>query len=110
MPIADALLAGAEPAFLRDVEDHAVRILELALEVLFLLVVAQVEEELAAGRLDLLLRRRDVVDLEAEMMGADEVLGVIEPRAALAGVVQQREVDHPVAQVDGGGEIERLLP
>ena len=62
---------GALPAVLRDVEDHAVRVLELALEVAGAFV-AEVEEELAAGRLDPLLRLDQVVDLDAEMVGADE--------------------------------------
>ena len=48
----------------RDIEDHAVRILELALEVAGAFV-AEVEEELAAGRLDALLRLDAVVDLDA---------------------------------------------
>jgi hypothetical protein len=45
---------------LRNIEDHAVRILELALKVAMPLV-AKVEEELAARRLDLLLGLRDVL-------------------------------------------------
>src|SRR5690349_1148560 len=62
---------GALPAVLRDVEDHAVRVLELPLEVAFALV-AEIEEELAAGRLDPLLRLDQIVDLDAEVVGADE--------------------------------------
>src|SRR4051812_21146379 len=41
-----------EPAFLRNVEDDAVRVLELALEVHIFLRLAQVEEKRAACRLD----------------------------------------------------------
>src|SRR2546423_1879485 len=91
---------GSLPALLRDVEDHAVGILELALEVLLLGVAAEVEEELAAHGLDLLLRLGEVVDLEAEVVRADVVLRVVETRAALAEVVEQREVDHAVAEVN----------
>src|SRR5581483_1727627 len=106
---AGSKLPGPLPALLRDVEDDAVGILELALEVLLLGVVAEVEEELAAERLDPFLRFRQVVDLEAEVVRADVALGVVEARAALAEVVQQGEIDHAVAEVDGGGEVERLL-
>src|SRR5689334_6468354 len=102
-------LPGPLPALLRDVEDDAVGVLELALEVLLLGVVAEVEEELAAERLDLLLRLGEIIDLEAEMVCADVALRIVQARAALAEVVQESEVDHAVAQVDGGGEIKRLL-
>ena len=68
---------GSLPAVLRDVEDHAVRILELALEVAVALV-AEVEEELAAGRFDALLRLGQIVDLDAEMVRADEFLAFLE--------------------------------
>src|ERR1041385_4748126 len=75
-------LPGPLPALLRDVEDDAVGVLELALEVLLLGVVAEVEEELAAERFDSLLRLGEVVHLEAEVVGADEVLGVEIGRAS----------------------------
>src|SRR5205823_14020929 len=63
------------PAGVVDVEDDAVRIPELALEA-FVALLAEVEEKLAAGRLDRLLPFLEVVDLEAEVMHADEVLRV----------------------------------
>src|SRR6185312_6717033 len=97
------------PAFLRDVEDDAVGILELALEVLFLSVIAEVEEELAAARLDLLLRLGQVVDLEAEVVRADVAFRIVEARTALAEVVEKGEVDHAVAEVYSGGKVERFL-
>src|SRR2546421_11681402 len=99
----------ALPALLGDVEDDAVGILELALEAFLLGVVAEVEEELAAQRLDPLLRLGEVVDLKAEVVRPDVVLRVVEARAALAEVVEQREVDYAVAEVDGRREVERLL-
>src|SRR5918911_1492137 len=94
----------ALPALPRDVEDDAVGILELALEIFLLRIVAEVEEKLAAGGLDRFLRFGEIVDLEAEVVGADEVLPVLQARAALALVVEEREVDHPVAKINGGGE------
>ena len=61
----------ALPAVLGNIEDHAVGVLELALEIA-VTFVAEVEEELAAVRLDALLGLDEIVDLEAEMMRADE--------------------------------------
>ena len=66
---------GAEPALLGDIENDPVRVLELALEILLLGIIAQVEEEGAARCFDALLRGCEIIDLEAEMMGADEALG-----------------------------------
>ena len=65
-----------------NVEDDAVRILELALEI-SLSLVAEVEEELAAGLLDAPLRLDEIVDLEAEMIGADDLARVVEVVALL---------------------------
>src|SRR5512140_2141361 len=59
------LVLGELPALPVDVEDDAVRIAELALEAV-VLRFAEIEEELAAGLLDLLLLLRQVVALEAE--------------------------------------------
>src|SRR5260221_10549763 len=74
-------LLSSEPALLGDIEDHAVGVLVLDLEVRFFLRASEREEELAAGSLDLLLRRLEIVDLEAEVMRADEVGGVLEAGA-----------------------------
>ena len=66
---------------LGNVEHDAVRILELAFEIA-LARVAEVEEEFAAELLDLLLRLGEIVDLEAEMVGADvtdRVVQVVRP-------------------------------
>ena len=51
-------------------------------------LVAKVEEELAARRLDLLLRLGEVVDLKAEMIGADGVFRVRQVVALAAGEVR----------------------
>jgi hypothetical protein len=72
------LLFGSEPATLGNVEDDAIRILELALEVDLVLALAEVEEERAASVFDAFLHLSDVVDNEPEVMGAGEVLGVLE--------------------------------
>src|SRR5581483_645584 len=83
--------------------------LEFPLEVLLLGIAAQVEEELAARRLDSLLRLRKIIHLKPEVVGADEALRVLQAGAALALVVQQREVDDAVAEVHRGSEVERLF-
>jgi hypothetical protein len=77
-------VCGAEPAFFRHIEDDAVRVLELSLEVLLLLVGAKIKEKISSCGFDAALRFGNVVDLKTEMMGADEAFGVIEARAALA--------------------------
>src|SRR5712672_3301145 len=61
---------GELPALPVDVEDDSVRVLELALKAL-VPRIAEIEEELAAGLLDLLLLRRKIVALKAEMVDAD---------------------------------------
>src|SRR5262249_13866649 len=86
----------------------SVRVLELALEVDLVLALAEVEEEGAARALDALLRLGEVVDLEAEMVRADETLCVLQPRAALALERQQRKVDDAVAEIDARADIEVL--
>src|SRR3974377_2117911 len=88
----------AEPAFFGDVEDDPARVLELALEILLPRIIPEVEEEAAAACFDALLGGGEIVDLEAEMMGADEALGVVEPGAALAEIVEEGEVDDGVAE------------
>src|SRR5258708_552628 len=75
------VLLSSEPALLGNIEDHAVGVLVLDLEVRFFLRFAEGEEEFPAGGLDALLRRLDVVDLEAEMVGADEIGGVLDSGA-----------------------------
>ena len=93
---------GELPALPVDVEDDAVRILELALEAV-VLGVAEIVEELAAGLLDLLLLRRQVVALEAEVVDADEFARMLQPGADLALVLQQCKIDLTVAHVDAIG-------
>src|SRR5260221_7612953 len=74
-------LLSPEPALLGDIEDHAVGVLVLDLEVRFFLRASEREEELAARRFDALLRRLEVVHLEAEVVRADEVGGILEAGA-----------------------------
>src|SRR5262249_59585321 len=97
-----------EPALLGNIEDDPVGILELALEVHLVLAFAEVEEERAARALDALLRLGEVVHLEAEMVGADEAFCILEPRAALALERQERKIDHAVAEIDAGADVEIL--
>ena len=97
--IALELAFGQSPAFVVDVEDDAVRIAELALEVV-IVRIAKIEKELSARALDPLLLVLDVVALEAEVVDADVAVGVLQAGAGLALVLQQREVDLAVAHVD----------
>ena len=46
--------------------------------------MAKIKEKTAARGLDPLLSRGQIVHLEAEMMGADEALCIVEPGAAFA--------------------------
>src|SRR5262245_35229836 len=101
---------GPLPTVFRNIEDHPVRVLELALEIAVALV-AEVEEKLAAIGLDALLRLGEVVDLEAEMMRADEGRALLEIGRLAAGLpleIEQREIDHAVAHVDRGTDVQIL--
>ena len=60
----------SEPTFARDFEDDAVGIFEFVLEVFLFLIFAEIEEELAAGSLNLLLGCSEIVDLETEVIRA----------------------------------------
>src|SRR5205823_697887 len=71
--------------------------------------LAEREEELAARRLDALLRLLEVFDLEAEVMRADEALGVLQSRARFALVFEEREIDHAVAEIDRRAHVDVLL-
>src|SRR5215475_11623764 len=93
---------GPLPTVFRNIEDHPVRVLELALEIA-VAFVAEVEEKLAAIGLDPLLRFGEVVDLEAEMMRTDVGRALLEIGRRAAGLplkIEQREIDHAGAHVD----------
>src|ERR1700683_2346331 len=97
----------ALPAVLGNIEDDAVRVLELALEIA-VTFIAEIEEEFAAVGLDALLSFGQVVDLEAEMMCADKALGVLDVGRLAAGAgreVGQGEIDGAVAHVNGRADI-----
>src|SRR3954465_5297353 len=108
-PLIGALPGSPDPAFLREIDDAAVGILVLHLEVRIFLALAEREEELAAGGLDAFLRLLEIVHLEAEMVRAHEARRVLEPGAALALVLEQRQVDHAVAEIDGRAHVDVLL-
>src|SRR5262245_51872334 len=91
-------------------DSHPVRLRELALEVA-VARVAKIEEKFAAMRLDALFRFGEVVDLEAEMMRADEARALLEVgglAAGRSGKIEQREVDHPVGHVDRRADLQVL--
>src|ERR1700757_3843435 len=108
-PIRAPLLRRPGPALLGDVEEDAVGVLVLPLEVGVLLRLAEREEELAAGRLDALFRRLEIVHLEAEVMRANEAGGVLQARPRLALVREEREVDDAVAEIDRRAEVDVLF-
>src|SRR5262245_64872173 len=91
-------------------DSHPVRLRELALEVA-VARVAKIEEKFAAMRLDALFRFGEVVDLEAEMMRADEARALLEVGGLAAGrpgEIEQREVDHAVRHVDRRADLQVL--
>src|SRR5690242_18846700 len=95
---------------LGDIEDHAVRILKLALEIAVPLL-AEIEEEFAAVGLDALLRFGEIVHLEAEMVGADmgaRIFKIGSLAAGAAGKVEQSQIDHAVAHVDRRADVQIL--
>jgi hypothetical protein len=106
---ADSLPGCPEPSLFRDVKNNAVRIFELALKVLLLLIISKVEEERAASVFDALLDRPNIFHLKTKMMGADEILCIIQPRAALAEIIQERQVYDAIAEIDRRREVEGLL-
>src|SRR5215468_6637708 len=74
-------------------------------------LVAEVEEELAAIGLDALLRFGEVIDLEAEMMRADEGRALLEIGRLAAGLplkIEQREIDHAVSHLERGTAVDVL--
>src|SRR5438067_5513774 len=104
-----ALLRRADPPLLGKIEDHAVGVFVLHFEVRLFLALAEGEEEFAARCLDALLRFLEVLDLKPEVMRADEALGILEPGACFALVLKEREIDHAVAQVNGGAHVDVLF-
>src|SRR6202140_5042945 len=98
------------PAVLGNIEDDAVGVLELALEIA-VTFVAEIEEEFSAVRLDAFLGLGEIVDLEAEMVGADEAFRVFQVRGRGAGAtreIEKGEVDDAVAHVDRRADIQIL--
>src|SRR3954464_4271143 len=108
-PFIGALPGSPDPAFLREIEDHAVGILVLHFEVRIFLALAEREEELAARGLDPFPGLVEIVHLEAEMVRADEARRILEAGAALALVLEEREIDDAVAEVDGRAHVDVLL-
>src|SRR3984957_10256626 len=101
---------GALPAVLGNIEDDAVGVLELAFEIA-MTFVAEIEEEFAAGRFDFLLGLDEIVDLEAEMVSADEGFGIFQVRGRGAGAgreIEQGKIDRAVAHIDRRADIQIL--
>src|SRR6478735_7820253 len=91
---------GAEPSILRYVKYDAVGILEFPFEVSET-IVAEIEKECSSGGLDFLLRFRQIVNLEAEVIGPDCLGGVaLDVIALAAGKIEQRKIDDAVTHVD----------
>src|SRR5260370_14680525 len=67
---ASLVTVGALPAALGNIEDHAIGIFELALEIAVPLL-AEIEEEFAAIGFDAPLRFGEIVDLKAKMVRSD---------------------------------------
>ena len=108
LPIA----VGTFPAAPGNIEDHAVGIFELALEIAVPLL-AEIEEEFPAIGFDAPLRLGEIVDLKAKMVGAD-IAGWVFQIGGLAacrtGEIEQGEIDHAVAHVNRRADVEILAP
>src|SRR5581483_10889139 len=87
----------SDPALVRDVEDDAVRVAELALEV-HPAAALQLAVELAAVRADALAERLQVVDDEAHVVDADEILAALVARGVVGMELEEREVDDAVGE------------
>jgi hypothetical protein len=53
---------------------------------------------------------RDIVDLKTKVVGADEIFGIVEAGTTLADVIEQRQIDGAIAQINCRSEVECLLP
>src|SRR5690349_4603351 len=102
----------ALPAVLGNIENHAIRILELAFEIAVALL-AEIKEELAAIGFDAFLRFGEIVDLKAEMVRADVGIRVFEVgslAAGGAGEIEQSEIDDAVAHINRRTDVQILAP
>jgi NitT/TauT family transport system substrate-binding protein len=87
---------------LGNIEDHAIGIFELALEIAVPLL-AEIQEEFAAVGLDAPLRFGEIVDLKAKMVGADIAAWVFQVgglAAGRTGEIEQGEINHAIAHVN----------
>src|SRR5581483_6364783 len=104
------ITVGALPAVLGNIEDHAVGIFELALEIAVALL-AEIEEEFAAIGFDALLRLGKIVHLKAEMVGADmrtRIFQIGSLAAGGAGEIEQCEIDDAIAHIDRRTDVQVL--
>src|SRR5262249_18831952 len=100
------------PAVLGNVEDHAIGILELALEIAVPLLT-KVEEEFAAIGFDPPLRFGEILDLKAEMVRADIAARVFQIGCLATGAlneIKERQIDDPVAHINCRANIQILAP
>src|SRR6185437_1984389 len=89
----------AVPALLRDVEEIAFGIEELAFEI-HAIRIAEIQGELSARSLDYRLQFFQVVDHEAEMVDTHPAIGGRRTRAIDRVIRQNREVHYAIGQVD----------
>jgi hypothetical protein len=101
-----SVLLRPDPTLLRDIKNDAIRVLELVLEILFLSILPEIEEEGAAVGFDALPGFLQIVHLKPEMVGADEGTRVLQARAGLSLVVEQCKIDHAVAELNAGSEFQ----
>src|SRR5205085_12299276 len=87
----------SDPALVRDVEDDAVRVAELALEVdaAAALQLAVKAPAVALGLFGVLL---EVVDDEADVMQAVEILAALIARRVVGVELEQRQIDDAVGK------------
>ncbi len=115
----DRLFRLGDPALLGNVEDDPVGITILLFVIERVLERGQIHEELAAVALDIDFRGIGALDLEAEMVDPDIVLAALHARHLVGVILQQRDVDVAVGEIDtvgqrrlglaDAGEAQRLL-
>ena len=93
----------AGPAIMDEIEDDAVDVVKLHLVGGIVAIVRLAHDPFAAGFFDALLRRLDIIDPDAEVMQADEVLAhALRRPIALEG--EERHVHQAIGQKDALGE------
>ena len=86
----------------RNVKNNAVRILELAFEVLFFLSVPELKKEGASGFLNALFRCDEVIDYKTEMVSPHKTVRVLQTRTFRSVIAKQCKIAGFAWQINTG--------